>query len=405
MVAQLSPRQWLPFGFVLVSLLPACDKVPLLAPTGSAITLSATSLVLPIGGSTDVVATVIESAGTPAHNGTLVTFSTTLGSIEPREARTTNGQVIVKLHAGSQSGVAQVRAISGGATSGEAALEISIGGAAAERVLLTANPPTLPPGGGQVQLTAIVQDAAGNGLGGALVTFVATAGVLSQNPVTSDQSGHARTTLTTDRETTVRASVAGKDSGEAGIVITVDPVPPVPVATISPAGPVTEGEPAIFNVSAEAPEGTTIRSVRVNWGDGTSNDLGAVSGDSVSVTHVYRRSGTFSPSVTATASNGQSTTSSTVVVVEPPASFTVTLTASTTSPTVGQAVTFTATTTPAAIDIEYFDFDFGDGTLRLRSGPITSRVYSAAGPKVVTVTAVAADGRTRTAQIEINVTP
>ena len=55
-------------------------------------------------------------AGTPVHNGTLISFTTTIGRIEPAEARTNNGQVSVRFIAGGQSGVATITAFSGGAS-------------------------------------------------------------------------------------------------------------------------------------------------------------------------------------------------------------------------------------------------------------------------------------------------
>src|SRR5438094_2865266 len=50
----------------------ACNKVPLLAPTGSSITLTASATVLPVNGTTQLIAQVLEAAGTPPQNGTLV---------------------------------------------------------------------------------------------------------------------------------------------------------------------------------------------------------------------------------------------------------------------------------------------------------------------------------------------
>ena len=69
----------------------SCDSVPLLAPTNSSVTIDAQSRVVPTGGTTEVTATVIESSGTPVHNGTLVRFTTTLGRMDPVEAQTRNG--------------------------------------------------------------------------------------------------------------------------------------------------------------------------------------------------------------------------------------------------------------------------------------------------------------------------
>src|SRR5688500_11443093 len=123
---------------VSLSLVSGCDKVPLLAPNGSVITLFPTSTTIPLNGSTEIVATVIENgvtatpptppanggaatpgastgspgAGTPVQNGTLVSFTTTLGKIEPSEARTHNGQVSVRFITGSASGTATITAFS-----------------------------------------------------------------------------------------------------------------------------------------------------------------------------------------------------------------------------------------------------------------------------------------------------
>ncbi|MEE2636110.1 MAG: hypothetical protein VYE68_02605 [Acidobacteriota bacterium] len=98
----------------------SCEKVPLLAPTASMasiITVLASRDVLPINGTAQIMATVVEQSGTAAHNGTLVTFTTTLGTLDPQEAVTSNGQATVMLRAGTQSGVAQVSAFSGSASS------------------------------------------------------------------------------------------------------------------------------------------------------------------------------------------------------------------------------------------------------------------------------------------------
>src|SRR6059036_29000 len=85
-------------GCVLVQ---ACNKVPLLAPTGSSITLTASATVLPVNGTTQLIAQVLESAGTPPQDGTLVTFTTTLGTVQPPQAETSGGRVIVTFNAGA----------------------------------------------------------------------------------------------------------------------------------------------------------------------------------------------------------------------------------------------------------------------------------------------------------------
>src|SRR3954451_438282 len=127
----------------------SCDKVPLLAPTGTVITLIPTSNTLTLNSQIDIVATVIENgaaagtgtgsttssgAGTPVQNGTVITFTTTIGRVEPSEARTHNGQVTVKLITAGASGSAKITAYSGGAS---ASTTLKIGTAAATNLTVT----------------------------------------------------------------------------------------------------------------------------------------------------------------------------------------------------------------------------------------------------------------------------
>ena len=122
----------------------ACDSVPLTAPSGTAITLIPGTNLLSPDGSTDIIAILIEGGqfttgignndatttglGTPVHNGTVVNFTTTLGTIEPAEAKTTSGRVTVRLVADGRSGTAVVTAFSGAAIQ---TIEITIGTGAA----------------------------------------------------------------------------------------------------------------------------------------------------------------------------------------------------------------------------------------------------------------------------------
>jgi len=201
----------------------ACDKAQLLAPTNSTVTLTAAAQVVPVAGSTQVTAFVLESGGTPVQNGTTVRFSTNLGRVEPTEAQTTNGYATATYLAGAESGVADVRAVSGaaGATTGDASnvVQILVGAAAVDTVILGANPSSVPATGGTVTLLATVTGAAGQGLGGVTVTFVTTAGQLSSSVATTDGSGQARTMLTTSAAASVTASAGTKTSATASVTV------------------------------------------------------------------------------------------------------------------------------------------------------------------------------------------
>src|SRR5947208_2974491 len=93
-----------------------CQQVPLLAPSGSTITLTVAATALPVNGTAQIVAQVIEASGTPPHSGTEITFTTSLGTIEPAVATTDNsGRAVVTFKAGNANGTATITAISGGA--------------------------------------------------------------------------------------------------------------------------------------------------------------------------------------------------------------------------------------------------------------------------------------------------
>ena len=64
-------------GFGLLSAIAtvACQKVPLLAPSGSTITLTSSATALPVNGSAQIIAQLIEPSGTPPHSGTRVQIS------------------------------------------------------------------------------------------------------------------------------------------------------------------------------------------------------------------------------------------------------------------------------------------------------------------------------------------
>jgi adhesin/invasin len=311
-----------PTAFVVALFVPTVgwDRVPLTAPTESTITLFATGPSVPVNGSVEIVASVVEESGTPVHNGTVVTFTTTLGRIDPAEARTHNGRVNVRLSSDGRSGTATVTAFSGGAVS--EAIDVLIGSAAAETVVVRADPPTLPVGGGSSTITAHVLDASGNGMPDVTVRFTATAGSLSSARVTTNAQGEAQTRLTTSSESTVRASVGtlvtvGQNVAEVAGEVTVRvAASPTLSLTASPPTP-TVDQPVTFTVGVTVPAGgSPVRNVRLSFGDGDVVDLGAVSG-STTASHLYEEDDSYTVTATVTDVTGAQTSQSLVVVVLP----------------------------------------------------------------------------------------
>jgi len=387
-------------GCLAAAGLASCDKMPLSAPTESTITLYANSTTVGLNGSVEITATVIESSGTPVQNGTVVNFTTTLGTIEPNEARTNNGKAVAKLLAGTRSGTAEVRAFSGGISSGDP-LAVTVGAAAAGKVELLANPSSLPAAGGLVQLTAVVSDSVGNRLAGVPVSFTTDAGVLSPSSAISDGNGEARAALSTTAKARVTASVVGGTT--SSLTATLDiPVRVGPTVIISvPAANLVPGVPAIFSVAVNA-GGAAVRSATIEFGDGGKQSV-STSGLST-VTHVYTESGTFIVTAEAIDTAGESATATASVSVQAvvvAVSMTVSpSTITTTSPAEFAAL---ATTTPASTTIERYEWDFGDGSIRTTSGSTTSHLYALGGGRryVVSVRAVTTTGASGTAQREI----
>jgi PKD repeat protein len=386
----------------------ACDRIALTAPSESTITLFSNTTIVPVNGTAEITATVIESAGTPVHNGTLVTFTTTVGTLDPPEARTNNGKATVRLFPGNRSGRAIVRAFSGGATSED--LTIDVGGAAAGRVALSASPTTVSAAGGTSTLLAVVFDVDGNRLPGVPVSFTATNGTIAETTVVTDGNGEARTTITTSRDTTITATAGGR-GGDGGAPITAQvtitavapPTVSVSVTTTTP----TVGQPVVFTVTAAPPTGGVLRNVTIDFGDRTSQSLGTPS-QATTVSHVYGSPGTYTVTVRAEDTTGSIVTATTTVVVAPTVPILVSVTFAGTNAAagiqVGEPVQFTAAVdrqnNPSAI--QSVTYDFGDGTTET-GGLTRTHTYAAAGSFTVIVTVRLADGTTGTAQTIVQV--
>jgi PKD repeat protein len=128
--------------------------------------------------------------------------------------------------------------------------------------------------------------------------------------------------------------------------------------------------------------GSPIQSVVIDYGDGSSDNLGSVTG-TVSIQHVYGNEGTYTPTVTATDSTGSSTTASTVIFVQP---LIVGVSASkgTTTPATTE-VDFTANVSPSGSSVASYTWSFGDGTSQTTSSNQTSHTYPNAPSRTYTV--------------------
>jgi adhesin/invasin len=330
------------------------------------------------------------------HNGTVVTFTTTIGRIEPSEARTDNGQVRVRFHADGQSGTAVITAFSGGA-SGK--LEnLRVGTAAVERVRLFASPQNLPSTGGTADVQARPEDASGNALPGVTVTFSSDFGSLSSTTAVTDSTGVATTRLNTSRQSIVTARAGGQEA-----TLTIGLAERTGIAITPPTTAPTAGQPTSIQVAVTAT--ANVQDVTVNFGDSTGAiSLGRLAG-TTTVSHTYRSSGAFQVTATALAADGTRETVSTSITVLPQRPLAVSITASPACAVRGTTrVTFTAQTsggTPTG-----YSWDFGNGATAFSTGPTTQYTYppdTTPGQMTVTVRVTALDADTGVGQTTITI--
>ena len=400
MVAQLRRALFVVGSAIIVflGLLASCSRVPLLAPTGTTIKLIPEASSVSANSQMTIVAVLIESGaassgtgtgvttttggGTPVHNGTHVTFTTTVGTIQPSDAVTTNGQTQVTLITGNQGGTAHITAYSGGAA---ATVDIPVGAAAVKTVTLTANPQTLGANGGTANIIANVTDANGTSLAGVPVAFTTDQGTLTPSTIQTDASGNATTVLTT--------TVTAKVTATAGTVTTATPltinVRPRGLSgfTASPTS-TTAGTPVAFTVTPAT--GANVSNVHVDFGDGSAQDLGPISA-ATTTTHAYGAPGIYSATATATDATGPGQPIATQVIV---GSLLVTLTPSATTPTVGTSVTFTVSGIAGAA-IDHFVWTFDDGTPTLsNTNSALPHSFVTRGLHTVAVTVIGVGGGT-----------
>jgi PKD repeat protein len=394
----------------IVSLAGACEKMPLLAPTGTVITLFPSASNVALNGEIEIIATLIEQgvaqtpgsgtggststpgAGTPVHNGTLVTFTTTIGRVEPREARTENGQVRVKFLAGSQSGTARVTAYSGGAV---ATLDnLLVGTAAAARITVTATQQTLGSAGGSTEILARVENEGGSPVPGVPVTFTTNAGTVNPTTSTTDENGIARTTLTTSTQAVVTARV-GAQTGDVTVGVTAS----LGLSLSASPNPTSAGVPTIFTITTAA--NSLAREAVLSFGDGRQQSLGNISGNTT-IAHVYSSPGTYTATLSATDAGGTRQTQVTSVIV---GALGVTIAASPTNPSPGTTVRFTANVTGTNVPVSRYEWTYDDGLRQTTTGNETSRQFDTRGTKTIRVDVIGINGQQiGTATTQVNVT-
>jgi hypothetical protein len=169
-----------------------CHQAIMTAPPGTELTMFANPTFIPANGGVSVIsALLIEPAGTPVPDGTVIQCFTSLGRV-PEQSKTNDGVARMNLVSDSRSGTARVTCVSGAPAapapapsasptiapgpnpggSGTGFVDVIIGGALPATVVVTADPnPIQPDGPRESVISAFVTDAATNPVANVQVVF------------------------------------------------------------------------------------------------------------------------------------------------------------------------------------------------------------------------------------------
>jgi hypothetical protein len=220
---------------------------------------------------------------------------------------------------------------------------------------------------------------------------------------TTDSNGEARVTLTTNRTATVTVSAGSKTAtatinaaGANSIAISVSPST-APVNT-----PVTVTVTPTIGTNNLPPH------VVVNWGDGSTSDLGIVAG-ATTATHTYTKTGFYTITATSTSEGGETASSSTSVTISAQQGLNISVTANPTNPAVNDQVVITATVSgdPTAVVQTYHWSVTSNTASENTSFDTTSNqtilTFGTTGTKRVTVTATTTDNRQASGSVQLAV--
>jgi hypothetical protein len=186
------------------------------------LTLTAVPSTLPVGSSSALTATATDQYGNAVADGTVVSFTTSLGSVSPVTATTVGGVVTATLN----STVAGVAIVTATVNSLSATALVTFTPGAPFTLTLTATPATLPVGNSST-LTATATDQYGNPVAdGTTISFTTSLGTLSSS--TANTSGG-------DASVTLSSTVAGV----AIVTATVSSLSATALVTFTPGAPFT----------------------------------------------------------------------------------------------------------------------------------------------------------------------
>ena len=361
--------------FVLLSI-NDCKKALLTAPDSATLVVTVSPTAIAVGGQATIRVVGFKASGTPLPDGTKIFFSVNLGSVEPMK-QTVDGVAEALFNSSdNRSGVATVTVTSGNAETTPDEITITVGSSALETLSITADPSSLPEGGGTAAIRVVAYDSSLNPLPGVPVVMNTDAGELESkgSVLTTNSNG-----MVEDRLTTTKTAVVKASSGALEAELTID-VPdgeaPVIVLNISPSNPKVD-EKVYFDASGSYDPDGEIVSYKWNFGDGRS-------GSGETTTHRYSHAGTYNVMLIVEDNNGNRSSDTDSITVNSQDIPTAEFTFLPENPGVNETVYFDASDS-FDVDgtIESYKWDFGDGTTG--TGRTSTHRYSQNGDYMVTL--------------------
>ena len=215
----------------------------------ASVALTANPAQVPVGGSVATIqALVTDQWGNRVADGTLVTFASDLGTLNPLSGVTQNGVVSTLLTSGTVPGLATVEAEAGSA---QGSVQVPFVPGPPASIETAAEPGEIPVGGATSIITATVRDAYGNLVkDGILVGFAASRGTVAPASVPTS-NGVAQTTLTSGAQVgvSVVAAQAGSAEGQVAVLFVAGPPTALSLVAGAPSVPVNGQTGLVATVS------------------------------------------------------------------------------------------------------------------------------------------------------------
>ncbi len=246
---------------------------------------------------------------------------------------------------------------------------------------------------------------------GTVVNFTTNIGHLDPAEVRT-HDGSATTLLYPDNtsgKATVRAFSGGINSGDLALTIGAAAANKITIGSSASSVPSGGGSVTVFAVVVDA-DGNPVSGIPVTF----TTTAGTLNPPTATTDATGRASTTLTTNATAQVTATAGTVVSSALTINAATKPVATVTATTTSPSVGQPVGFTVAVTPATngsaqVPLRSVTINFGDGTgtqtLGTNTSQSTTHTYSSPGAFVITATATDNNGETGTGSTSIQVLP